>query len=62
MNGLYFEIFVIFLLVVANGVFAMAEIALISVKKSRLIQLSNQGNHSAQLKFYRTIKRWVDLS
>jgi putative hemolysin len=38
------EITIIFLLLVANGVFAMAEIAVVSSRKSRLRRLADQGN------------------
>jgi len=42
------EVLIIFLLLVANGVFAMAEIAIISARKARLQQLANTGNSQAQ--------------
>ena len=42
------EIVIVVLLIVVNGVFAMAEIAIISAKKSRLQQLANEGNSRAQ--------------
>ncbi len=44
------EILVILLLVLANGVFAGAEIAVISLRKSRLAQLVEEG---------RAGERWV---
>ena len=47
MNQVAFEIIVIFLLLVANGVFAMAEIAVVSAKKPRLRRLAEQGNGPA---------------
>jgi putative hemolysin len=43
------EIIIIFLLIVLNGVFAMAEIALVSVRKPRLQQWSDGGNTSAHV-------------
>lgn len=43
-----FEILIIFLLLMANGVFAMAEIALVSVRKARLQTLANQGSARAK--------------
>lgn len=41
------EIAVIVLLLIANGIFAMAEIAIVSSKKSRLQQWENEGNRNA---------------
>lgn len=41
------EIVLIFLLVVGNGVFAMAEIALVSSRKARLRARSEDGDHGA---------------
>jgi putative hemolysin len=42
------EILIIFLLLVANGVFAMAEIAIVSARKARLQQLANAGDSHAR--------------
>lgn len=42
------EIFVIFLLIVLNGIFAMAEIAIVSSRKAKLQQKANEGNKNAQ--------------
>lgn len=42
------EIGVITLLLILNGVFAMAEIAIVSSKKSRLQQWANEGNRNAR--------------
>jgi putative hemolysin len=42
------EILIIVLLVLANGVFAMAEIAIVSCRKNRLRKLSEQGDTRAQ--------------
>ncbi len=42
------EIVVISLLLILNGIFAMAEIAIVSSKKSRLQQWSNEGNRNAR--------------
>ena len=42
------EIIIVILLIIINGIFAMAEIAIISAKKSRLQQLANEGNSRAQ--------------
>ena len=43
------EILVIFLLLICNGLFALAEIAVISSRKVRLQQLSAQGDRQAQV-------------
>jgi putative hemolysin len=42
-----FEIVIIVLLVLANGVFAMAEIAVVSARKSRLRHLADEGDAKA---------------
>ena len=42
------EILIIFLLIVANGVFAMSEAAIISARKARLQQLAEAGNSQAR--------------
>ena len=49
MSQVAFEIAVIFLLLIANGVFAMAEIAVVSAKKARLRRLAEQGNGKARI-------------
>lgn len=41
------EIFIILILLVGNGVFAMTEIALVSARKGRLRQMANEGNTGA---------------
>ncbi|MBN2031998.1 MAG: HlyC/CorC family transporter [Deltaproteobacteria bacterium] len=48
MNNPFWEILIIFLLLIANGVFAMAEIAVVSSRKVRLKKLANEGNKRAQ--------------
>ncbi len=48
MSSVGFEILVIFVLVCGNGLFAMAEIAVVSARKARLQQWANEGNHRAQ--------------
>ena len=40
---LSFELLVIFLLILLNGVFAMSELALVSVRRARLVVLERQG-------------------
>lgn len=42
------EIFIIFLLIILNGVFAMAEIALVSVRRARLEAQANKGDMRAR--------------
>src|SRR5690606_32433115 len=42
------EIFIILILILLNGFFALSEIALVSVKKSRLEHLASQGNTRAR--------------
>lgn len=44
----FMEIFVIFVLVVLNGLFAMSEIALVSARKFRLRQMSEKGERGAK--------------
>jgi len=44
----YFEILVILLLILANGFFSMAEIAVISSRKARLQQWAEEGNKKAR--------------
>lgn len=46
--NVYTEIFIIFLLLLANGVFAMAEIAVVSSRKARLKKLADEGSAKAQ--------------
>jgi putative hemolysin len=41
------EVFIVILLLLANGVFAMSEIAIISARKARLQQLANAGDRKA---------------
>ncbi len=49
MSQVAFEIAVVFVLLLANGVFAMAEIAVVSSRKGRLRHLAEQGNASARI-------------
>lgn len=49
MNAILVEIGVILLLLVANGVFAMTEIAIVSARKARLRQLATAGNARARI-------------
>jgi putative hemolysin len=49
MSQIMFEIAVIFVLLLANGVFAMAEIAVVSSRKSRLRRLADLGNGNARV-------------
>lgn len=43
------EIFIIFILTLLNGFFALSEIALVSVKKGRMEHLAAQGNNRAKV-------------
>lgn len=47
MSVIAFEILLIFLLVIANGVFAMSEMAVVSSRKARLQQFANAGDAKA---------------
>lgn len=49
MSSVFFELSVIFVLLLANGVFAMAEIAIVSSRKARLRDLAEQGDLRARL-------------
>ena len=48
MDNLFLEIFLIFILLLANGVFAMSEIAMVSARKVRLQQKAEEGNKAAR--------------
>jgi putative hemolysin len=48
MSQVLFEVSIIFFLLIANGIFAMAEIAVVSSKKGRLRLLAEQGRSSAR--------------
>lgn len=47
MNVIIFEALLVFLLILANGVFAMSEMAVVSARKSRLQQMADKGDLSA---------------
>lgn len=49
MSSIAFEIFLILVLIFANGVFSGSEIAIVSARKVRLEQLAKQGNRKARL-------------
>ena len=49
MGGVGFEIVVILILVLANGVFAMSEISVVAARKIRLQQRAEEGDHRAKL-------------
>jgi putative hemolysin len=42
------ELLIIVVLVLANGLFAMAEIAIVSARKARIEQWADEGNRRAQ--------------
>lgn len=48
MSDITFNILFIILLIIANGVFSMSEIAVVSARKARLQQLANEGNAKAR--------------
>ncbi|MFA6426876.1 MAG: hemolysin family protein [Candidatus Magasanikbacteria bacterium] len=62
MSNISIEIFLIIALIILNGYFSMSEIALLSVKKSRLKLLSKQGNKKAQNALFLTRKSSEMLS
>jgi len=49
MNSIGFEVSVILLLLVANGLFSMSEIAVVSARKARLRQRAEGGNDAARV-------------
>ena len=49
MNSVFLELAIVFALLVANGVFSMAEIAVVSARKSRLRQLADGGDSRSRL-------------
>ena len=48
MPAVGFELVVILLLILANGLFAMAEMALVSARKARLLEWAEAGNTRAR--------------
>ena len=48
MSDINFQIVIIILLTIANGVFSMSEIAIVSARKARLQQWVNEGNAKAK--------------
>lgn len=48
MSSTTFEILIILVLIIANGVFSMSEMAIVSARKVRLQQLANQGDVKAR--------------
>jgi len=49
MNSIFFEVAIILVLLVINGVFAMAEIAVVSARKTHLRRLAELGNFRARM-------------
>lgn len=49
MSSIILEVLIILVLVIANGIFAMAEISIISVRKTRLQELANRGHPKARV-------------
>lgn len=48
MSSITVEVFIILLLVLANGIFAMSEMAIVSARKVRLQEMAGRGNPKAQ--------------
>ncbi|MCL6751621.1 hemolysin family protein [Nostoc sp. CCCryo 231-06] len=48
MSSITFEILIILVLIIVNGVFSMSEMAIVSARKVRLQQLANQGDVKAK--------------
>ena len=48
MQGISIEIVAIIILIIANGVFALSEIAIVSARKARLLQKAEEGKRQAQ--------------
>jgi putative hemolysin len=48
MSGIFTVLFIMGLLLLAGGLFAMAEIAIVSARKARLRQLADEGDESAR--------------
>jgi len=46
---MFWEIFIVFILILLNGFFSMSEIALITVRKTRIANLADQGNSRAKV-------------
>ena len=49
LSAIAFEVFIIFLLILANGIFSMSEMAVVSSRKARLKQWAKDGNLRAKL-------------
>ncbi|MHC5611576.1 MAG: hemolysin family protein [Nostoc sp.] len=49
MSPITFEILIILVLIIANGMFSMSEMAIVSARKVRLQQLANQGDAKARV-------------
>lgn len=48
-GNIYFNLFLIAFLLFSNGFFVASEFAMVKVRKTRIEQLVNEGNHSAKL-------------
>jgi len=48
MSAIAFEVLLILLLIIANGIFAMSEMAVVSARKIRLQQLADKGDEKAR--------------
>ena len=48
MGEIWFEVVIVFVLLVINGIFAMTEIAVVSSRKARLRQMADEGRPGAK--------------
>lgn len=48
-GSIFFNLFVIGILLFSNGFFVAAEFSMVSVRKTRITQLTNEGNYSAKV-------------
>ena len=48
-GSLIFNLFVIVFLLFSNGFFVASEFAMVKVRKTRIEQLVNEGNHNAKI-------------
>ncbi|RQW87676.1 MAG: HlyC/CorC family transporter [Geobacter sp.] len=49
MDSVWLELFLVFLLILANGFFSGSELAILSARKSRIAQLVSIGDHKAKI-------------
>jgi len=49
MGNLPLEVLIVLLLIIANGIFALSEVAVVASRKARLQQRAQEGDHNAQI-------------